>query len=102
MAKPSSVRAISAARAFLGDDFEMIGFAADHHAQRDEGAEAPAARGQRDRAGQLERAGDGDRLMLVAGRLDRRARAGEQHVVEVRVEARLGDQDRRHRVSPAP
>ena len=54
----------------------MIGLAADHHAERDEGAEAAAPRGQRDRAGQLERAGDGDRLMLVAGGLDRGARAG--------------------------
>ena len=63
---------ISAAGAFLGDDLEMIGFAADHDAERDEGAEAAALGGERDRAGQLERAGDGDGLMLVAGRLDRR------------------------------
>ena len=53
------------------DHFEMIGFAADDDAERDEGAEAAAARGKRDGAGKLERAGNGQRLMLVAGRLDR-------------------------------
>ena len=96
MARPSSVSSISAARAFAGDDLEMIGLAADHHAERDEGVVAAALGGQRDRAGQFERAGDGDRLMLVAGRLDRGAGAGEQHVVEMGVEARLDDQDRGH------
>ena len=64
--------------------------------RRDEGAEAAAARGERDRAGNLERARDGQRLVLVPGGLDRRARAGEQHVVEMRIEARLDEQDRRH------
>ena len=42
------------------------------------------------------RARDRERLMLVAGTLDRRARAGQQHVVEVRIEARLNQQDGRH------
>src|SRR6476659_7798984 len=53
-------------RAFIRHDFEMIGLAADHDAESDEGAEAAASRGERDRAGNLERAGDGQRLMLVA------------------------------------
>ena len=50
--------------------------------------------------GKLQRAGDGDRLMAVAGRFDRGAGAVEQHVVEVRVEARFGDEDMGHGVRP--
>jgi hypothetical protein len=34
--------------------------------------------------------------MHMARRFDRRSCAGEQHVVEVRVEARLSEKDRRH------
>ena len=45
------------ARAFPGDDLEMIGLAADHHAQRDKGVIFAALRCQRDRPGQLQRAG---------------------------------------------
>src|ERR1043165_9127441 len=44
-----------AARAFVGDDLKMIGLSPDHDAQRDEGAKAPAAGRERDRAGELER-----------------------------------------------
>ena len=62
------------ARAFPGDDLEMIGFAADHHAQRDIGVILAALGCQRDRPGQLQRAGHGDRLMRMARRLDRAAR----------------------------
>ena len=90
---------MQAAGAFLGDDFEMKGFAANDDAERDEGVVA-AARRQARSPPELERAGHGDRFMLMAGGVDRRARAGEQHVIEVRVESRLDDQDCRHDVRP--
>ena len=44
----------------------------------------------------IERAGDGKRLMLVAGGLDRGAGTRQEHVVEVRVKARLGEQNGGH------
>jgi hypothetical protein len=78
----------------------MIGLAANHDSERHESTIAAAARGKRDRSGNLERAWNGQRLMLVTRRLDRGARAGEQHVVEVRIEARFDQQDRRHQASP--
>ena len=80
----------------------MICFAADDDAQRDKGAEAAAFRRECNRTGKFQHAGHGDRLVAVAGRLDRGAGAGEQHVIEVRVEARLGDQDVRQVISPKP
>ncbi len=72
----------------------MIGLAADNHADRDEGVILVGR--QRDRAGDLQSAGHGDRLVRMAGRLDRGAGAFEQQVVEVRIEARLDDQNLRH------
>jgi len=90
-----------AARALPGDDFEMIGLAADHHAQRDKGVISAALRRQRDRPGQLQRARHANRLVAMSRRLDRRPRPGQQHVIEMRVEARLGDQDMGHLLLPA-
>ena len=63
------------ASALLGDDFEVISFAPDHHTQRDKSAEAAALRRQRYGGRQFQRTGHGDRLMLVARCLDRGAGA---------------------------
>ena len=90
------------ARAFVRHDLEMIGLAADHDAERDESAEAAASRGQGDRAGELQRAGHGQRLVLVPRGFHRGASAGEQQVVEVRIEARFDEKDGRHDVSLPP
>src|SRR4051794_32639932 len=51
------------ARAFVRDHFKMISLAANDDAERDEGAEAPASRGECDRARQLERPRHGQRFM---------------------------------------
>jgi len=93
IASPSSVSAISA-RAFTSDDLEMIGFATDHHADRDEGV--IFVRRQRDRAGHFQRAGHGDGLVGVAGRLDRGTRALQEQVIQMLVETGLDDQDAGH------
>jgi hypothetical protein len=77
----------------------MVGLAADDHSEADEGAEAAAARRERNRTGDLEGAGNGQRLMLVPGGFDRGAGAGEQHVVEVRIESCLDQQDGGHQAA---
>ena len=74
----------------------MVSLAADHDAEADERAETAAACCQRDRARNFERTGDRQHLMLVAGGLDRALGARKEHVVEVRIETRLDQQDRRH------
>ena len=74
----------------------MISLAADDHAERDKGVEPATIRRQRDRSGKLQRAWNGDRFMAVTRRLDGGAGAAEQHVVQMRVKTRLGDQDVRH------
>lgn len=76
----------------------MIGLAADHDTERNKSAESPAPRGERDCPRQLERARNGQSLMLVARRLDRAARALEKHVIEARIETRFDQKDRGHRL----
>ena len=72
----------------------MIGLAANDDAQRHERVIGFGGIGDRDRAGYFQRAGDGDRLVGVARRLDRGTGAGQKQVVQMVVEARLDDQDR--------
>src|SRR6185437_4303108 len=87
------------ARALIGNDLEMISFAAHHDAKADECTKAAASCRKRNRGGNFERSRDRQRFMLVASRFDRLARAGEQHIVEMRVEARFDEKECRHQAS---
>ena len=74
---------------------------ADSDADADEAFVAAAFGGKRDGARDFERAGNRHRFMAVPRRLDRGARAGDEHVIEMLVEARFDDENLGHFVSPA-
>ena len=78
----------------------MIGLAADHHADRDEAVIEIGLGGERDGAGDFECAGHCQNLDLVPSRFQRGARAGDQHVVKMGVEARFDDEDAGHGFTP--
>ncbi|KQM14595.1 hypothetical protein ASE50_08655 [Sphingomonas sp. Leaf5] len=88
------------ARALVRHDFEMIGFAADDDAQRDERVIDFRRIGDRDRTGYFQRTGHGHRLVFVPRRLDRRPRTFQEQVVQMVVKPRLDDQYLRHINSP--
>ena len=77
----------------------MVGLAADDAAQRDVAVvagrrrEASGLLGQGDGAGDLQRAGLGDDVVLRAERAQRLGRAVQQGVGQVVIEARLDDED---------
>ena len=78
----------------------MISFAANDGAERDEGIVALPRRRQRDRPGDFERTGNGDDLVAMTRRLDRRARAGQQIIGDLLLKPGLEDQDLGHQRSP--
>ena len=89
-----------APRAFAGDDFEMICFAADDDAERDESVIGAALGGEADGGGDFERAGERDGVMRMTRGLDRGARTDEQLVIQMGVEPRFYDQHSCHLIAP--
>jgi hypothetical protein len=84
------------AGAFAGDDLEMVGLAADDHADADIAVILAAFRGQRDRAGNFQCAGHGEDIDVVSRRFERGACAGHEHVVEMVVETGFDDKETGH------
>ena len=78
----------------------MEGLAPDHDAQGDIAVIAAALGGQPDGGRHFERAGDGDGLVGMPRRFDRGAGALQEQVVQMVVEARLDNEQFRHRQLP--
>jgi hypothetical protein len=86
-----------AARAFVRHHLEMIGFAADDDAERDEGVVAPALAGERRSRPGTSRAPGTVIVSWTCPAASIAARAPfDQQVVEMIVEARFDDEDLRH------